>query len=903
MPFQTTRVLPHLAIVALTLAATVPAAAGQDASDEARKPNLVFVMSDQHSWDMLGCYGNQDIITPNFDRLAKQGVRFDHCISNSPVCTPYRGILMSGQHPLHCGSMQNDLQILPGKGNYLGEVLRDAGYRMGYYGKWHLYGGDRVRPVPPGPFRYGFDHEFLTNNCTLRFDAENAYYWDQDGQRQLYGDWEPYAQTRQAIDFVEKHAERPFALFLSWHPPHNWGRDHEGYLAPDDCLALYDPANLHLRPNVDDTPEIRRKYQGHMAMITSLDRAFGQLMDKLDEKQLADDTLVIFTADHGDMLMSYGWPNHKGRAEHGSCRVPLLVRFPGRLEPRTSDLLIGTLDLMPTLLGLLGLSAPETCQGQNLTNAIVDRRDDAVQSQPLFLLAGEWRGIYTPRHTYSFSVNPESAHGKPLSDNLLFDRREDPWETKNLFDSPRHEEIRKQLHQQTLKWMTGFGDTGLQFQTLLDCAVREEDWPAVTTPPRYRPRGWEGRLKGRPVDFPPSEKGDAGREILGDLEVKPAEIVVVTAERTRLSAKPPRAWAEGTRLRRLRPLGPDAGVPAPEAVDPASIVVRHQGRELKRDIDFLADPAYGTLGLTPQSSVTAQDDVEVDYRFSLRRLDSIVSTADGRRVLRGGASDLTTPVPPGLEEGDKLLANVFVDYFGDGKAPDVFPIEKSAGDAVTFTTPGRIPRTLAKIRQGKPVKIVSWGDSVTAGGDAGSPETRYTAVFETRLKAKFPSADVAVQTVAVGGSNSRQWLYPDRFSGPVPNQTVWQRVADAKPDLVTIEFVNDAGMTPQQVDLVYAEILKRLETIGAEVVLITPHFTRPAQMRMRSLREPDRRPYVLALRAFAERHQVALADASSRWGHLWREGIPYVTLLSNGINHPDDRGHALFADELMKCFE
>ena len=89
---------------------------------------------------------------------------------------------MTGQHSLNSGAMQNDLRMLPGQGNYLGEVLRDAGYRMGYFGKWHLYGGNRVRPVPPGPFRYGFDHEFLTNNCTLLYDAKRAYYWDETGQ-------------------------------------------------------------------------------------------------------------------------------------------------------------------------------------------------------------------------------------------------------------------------------------------------------------------------------------------------------------------------------------------------------------------------------------------------------------------------------------------------------------------------------------------------------------------------------------------------------------------------------------------------------------------------------------------------------------------------------------------------
>jgi len=394
--------------------------------------------------------------------------------------------------------------MLPGRGKYFGEVLRDGGYHTGYYGKWHLYGGDRVRPIPPGPYRYGFDFEFLSNNCTLRFGKELAYYWDEDGQRQLYGDWEPYAQTRQAMSFIDRHADKPFALFLSWHPPHNWGRAHAGYDAPEDCLKLYDPAKIHLRPTVKDTPRVREMYQGHMAMITSLDRAFGWLMDKLEEKNLAANTLVVFTADHGDLLMSYDWPRHKGRAEDGSCRVPLLVRFPGRLKPRVSDLIVGAFDLMPTLLGLLALPIPETCQGRDLASAIVEGRDDAVAFQPLFFLPADWRGIYTRRYTYSFSIrtgdSPQDIRGKELY-NSLYDRQEGPRETRNVYDAPEYASMREQLHRQTLDWMKRFGDTGLTYQTLLRKVIREEDYPAVTAPPKERPSGWEGRLKGRPLDL------------------------------------------------------------------------------------------------------------------------------------------------------------------------------------------------------------------------------------------------------------------------------------------------------------------------------------------------------------------------------------------------------------------
>jgi len=492
--------------VVLACAAATATAAGQGAAavDESR-PNLVFVFSDQHSSDMLGCYGNRDIHTPSLDRFAAAGVRFDHGISNSPVCTPYRGILLSGQHPLRTGALANDIRMLPGGGSHFGEVLRDAGYRTGYFGKWHLYGGDRERGVPPGPFRYGFDHEFLTNNCTLVFDAARAFYWSQDGRDRLhYGDWEPDAQARQAIEFIDRNADRPFALFLSWHPPHNWGRAHEGYDAPQDLLDLYDPATLTLRPTVEDTPAVRRAYQGHMAMISGLDRAFGRLLEALERHGLADDTIVVFTSDHGDMLGSYGWQANKGRAESLSCRVPLVLRWPAGLPPGRSDLLVGTFDLMPTLLGLMGLPVPESCQGRDASPALLAGCDDAIDGQPLFFLPMNWRGVYTRRYTYSETLHDsddDATASRRAIHEVLYDRELDPAETTNRFHDPEYAEVRAALHAKTHGLMERYEDSGIRYSELLEMVIRPEDLADLRLPPGRRPPGWEARPKGRPVDL------------------------------------------------------------------------------------------------------------------------------------------------------------------------------------------------------------------------------------------------------------------------------------------------------------------------------------------------------------------------------------------------------------------
>jgi len=484
------RTFPTMFVVA-AVAASTAVAVGKETS---RKPNLLFVFSDQQSSDMLGCYGNDQIVTPNIDKLAAEGVRFNHCVSSCPVCTPYRGMLLSGQHPLYNGCMVNDMQLLPGNGKHFGEVLRDAGYHTGYIGKWHLYGGLRGRPIPAGPLRYGFDHEFFSNNCTVKFGARDAFYWDENGERRKLGKWEPDGQTDQAIDFIDQYAgKQPFALFVSWHPPHNWG---SGYPAPPEYEKLYDAGKIKLRPSCQDTQKSRAEYRGYMAMCTNLDDNFGRLLKKLDEKGVRDNTLVVYTSDHGDLLRSHcihDW--HKSRPEHVSCRVPLILSRPVKLSPRVCEMPVGTLDLMPTLLGLLGIEPPDTCQGSNYADALMEGRDLPGRSVPLFFWGAksDWRGVYTERYTYAFE--PDSS---TIGINVLYDRQEDPHELTNLFDSPDHHKVREDLHALTKKWMEKFRDEHVPFD-----AVKQKVYvdPAAARAP-WSPHGVESAaLKGRPVDL------------------------------------------------------------------------------------------------------------------------------------------------------------------------------------------------------------------------------------------------------------------------------------------------------------------------------------------------------------------------------------------------------------------
>ena len=412
------------------------------------------------------------------------------------------------------------------------------------------------------------------------------------------------------------------------------------------------------------------------------------------------------------------------------------------------------------------------------------------------------------------------------------------------------------------------------------------------------------------VLVPAGEYRAAGRAVkvaqAVTLVVAPAPIVTVSDEPVKLSVDKPVGWSKGTRLR-----GCNArDVNAYGSFVPGSLEIRRTkgGELLKEGDDCLTDVAWGHIGLGSKSRVTAKDTVFASYRCSLLRLDTIQVSADGKASLKAGEPHISAPAPPAADAGCTAIAHVFVNYRDtEVKSDRIYPITETAAQAVTGTTPGRIPKTLAKLKAGSPVKIVCWGDSVTAGGNASKPEFRYSDVFAAGLRERFPQAKIEMQNISAGGSHSRQWLYPDKFryrDKPWQETGVtWQRIADAKPDLVALEFVNDAGMTPAVVDEVYSDILKRVQGLGAELILITPHFTMWRMMGFKGMREAERRPYVLAIREFAAKHNIALADAAARWEHLWKEGLPYLTLLHNTINHPDDRGHRLFAEELWTCFK
>jgi len=445
---------------------------------EGRPPNILLVFSDQHRWCDLGCYGNPQVVSPHLDAFAQRATRFTHCISNGPVCVPARGSLLTGLHPLKHRAITNDLPMAHGVTS-MADVLAAAGYHTGYVGKWHLAGVPRDGHIPAGEGRYGF-REWKA--CECNHDYMHAYYYDEANRRIAIEGYEPIAQTDLAIDFLRRNGGRSWFLCLSWGPPHD-----PYHLVPEEYLSLYPEQDLVLRPNVPQQArvtttrtlsreQIRRNYQGYYAHISALDEQFGRLVAALEETGQTDETIVVYTSDHGDMLGSQGYVNKQLPYEE-AIRVPLLVRWGDRTLTGVSHELIGLVDLPVTLLGLAGLAFPEPVDGTNLAALMTDRHARGLDACYIYDLVpchqaaarsgSEWRGLRTRQHTFACTASDE---GFALYDNLA-----DPYQLRNLVDDPASAELRAELYARTRR-LAEEHDAFLPWETLIRAHGLREEW-------------------------------------------------------------------------------------------------------------------------------------------------------------------------------------------------------------------------------------------------------------------------------------------------------------------------------------------------------------------------------------------------------------------------------------------
>ncbi|MDP3000542.1 MAG: sulfatase [Bryobacterales bacterium] len=423
------------------------AALGLAGQAPAARPNVLFYFADQVRAAELGCNGGKNIPTPHIDRLASQGVSFTNALSTYPLCTPYRAMLQTGRYPALSGGVMNWIN-LPSTGQSMADVFSAGSYDTGFIGKWHLAAGARAGTlkrsepprklaesefVPPGPLRHGYQHWAAFN---FHANFSKPFYYRDTPERLFWQEYETDAETGEAIRFINgrKGSGKPFFLTVAPHPPHPpWrpGQTPPGYL---DKV----PKDLHWRPNVKgrmDQPD--NDPRCYFAMLANVDDNVGRLMKYLDESGLAENTIFVFTTDHGEMLASQGRYN-KMVPYSEAVDIPLIVRWPRRIGAgRKSDTLYTPIDHFPTLASMCGLETPKIVDGMNLSGRVLEGkgpdRDSALMMNFIshwdfpetMTLWPEWRGVRTRQHTYVRWLNGAEE---------LYDNSADPYQCRNLHD-------------------------------------------------------------------------------------------------------------------------------------------------------------------------------------------------------------------------------------------------------------------------------------------------------------------------------------------------------------------------------------------------------------------------------------------------------------------------------------
>ncbi|MBI3279354.1 MAG: sulfatase, partial [Acidobacteria bacterium] len=439
--------------LAAAVASRSPASRAQNVAAP-RRPNILYVFPDQLRAQSVGCYGNGEVRTPHLDKLAGEGVLFRNTVANTPVCCPARAIMLTGRYAHRNGMVANDLRLRESEVT-IAEVLAREGYRTGFIGKWHLDGGQRLPGfVPPGPRRQGFAF-WAANECSHRhFDTQ---YFRDTAEPIPVKKFEAEAWTDVAIGFLKQTRQdrRPFFLTVAMGPPH------DPYGAPAQYLKMYDPAKLTMRPNWRKAaPNVPGPEQvaAYYAAITAVDDQIGRLSRALDELGLAEDTIVLVSSDHGDMLGSHGL-RLKRKPWEESIRIPGILRYPRRVKPgQRTETLFSHVDFAPTLLSFCGIKPPAVMQGTDLAPVALGRRRGGPDSA-FFQIFGPyqgdgtqdgWRGVRTAKYMYA------RFRDKPW---VLYDLEADPYQARNLAGERAASGIQSAMETRLSRWMQQTGDS------------------------------------------------------------------------------------------------------------------------------------------------------------------------------------------------------------------------------------------------------------------------------------------------------------------------------------------------------------------------------------------------------------------------------------------------------------
>jgi len=428
------------------------------------KPNLLIIHTDQQNCWTLGAYGGDLIATPNIDALAREGALFRNFFANSALCSPSRACFVTGRYPNTHGVYANNIYLSDSEVTFA-HVLKRAGYATGYSGKWHLNGTPKPgwgnpawgKPTPGKGFD---DNRFMFNrghwkSIVERPDGPPKISYGKIGDEHTYTtDW----LAQKTIEFIERNRNRPFCYMVGIPDPH------PPYTVRTPYSAMFDPKDLPLPATVNERegrparpPALFKKFESRLrtrkahycGMVKCIDDAVGKIVAHLRKENLLDDTIVVFTSDHGDYMGEHGLMG-KNMLYETAHHIPLIIRWPRKIAPATVvEHIVTTVDFHPTILAIMGLSASGRVQGRDATPLLLGKKVPWNDECFIYHSSNKYAGILTPR--YHFVVGPPGFHYRGAPNRMLYDRVNDPEQRRNLIDDPKYAGVRKELFARVLE--------------------------------------------------------------------------------------------------------------------------------------------------------------------------------------------------------------------------------------------------------------------------------------------------------------------------------------------------------------------------------------------------------------------------------------------------------------------
>ena len=446
-----------------------------------KKPNVLFIITDDQRFDTINALGNSEIITPNLDRLAQRGTSFvrAHIAGGTcgAVCMPSRAMVLSGRNPFHLEELGGNI---PPEHKTLAETFKNNGYETIGLGKWHNGCPAYARSFTQGAkifFGGMWDH---WNVPTCRYDPTGEYdnvinfvvdfYSDNHPQSQHCDEFDPGKHsstllTDAAIDLLNENAgkDKPFFMYLAYLAPH------DPRTMPDSFREMYDPEKITLPPNfqqIIDTNyplmvhrdehlaaypreegEIKRHIAEYFAMITHLDYEIGRLLDTLHQSGEEDNTIIVFTGDNGLAVGQHGWLGKEDIYEHG-VRVPLIMAGPGIAENVRNDAYVYLYDIFPTLCEKIGLEIPSSVDGKSFAKLLDGNHGDTFRDELYLIFDNFVRGVKDENYKLIEYRNGDSEEDKWT---FLYDIKNDPWETRNLAGCEEYKDKINEMREKILK--------------------------------------------------------------------------------------------------------------------------------------------------------------------------------------------------------------------------------------------------------------------------------------------------------------------------------------------------------------------------------------------------------------------------------------------------------------------